>query len=136
MQPPADKSEVAQVTAQGGRLASLDFYRGFILVLLMLESADLYPHLSAATSSPFLHTLLRQFSHHPWHGLRFWDLIQPGFMFMAGTAMAFSLQRQKENGASWNSTFAKMGKRCALLFFFGVLDYAVRPQGLSFELWD
>ena len=23
-----------------------------------------------------------------------------------------------------------------MLFFFGVLDYAVRPGGLSFELWD
>jgi predicted acyltransferase len=131
-----DESEVAQVTAQGGRLASLDFYRGFILVLLMLESADLYPHLSAATRSPFLHAWLRQFSHHPWHGLHFWDLIQPGFMFIAGVAMAFSLHKQTAQGIPWAKQFTKALKRSGWLFFWGVLDYAVRGDHLSFELWD
>ncbi|MEO7767603.1 MAG: DUF5009 domain-containing protein, partial [Ferruginibacter sp.] len=32
--------------------------------------------------------------------------------------------------------FKKILKRCCWLFFWGVLDYAVRPNGLSFELWD
>jgi predicted acyltransferase len=27
-------------------------------------------------------------------------------------------------------------KRCFWLFFWGVLDYAIKPKGLSFELWD
>src|SRR6187549_2736352 len=57
-------------------------------------------------------------------------------MFMAGTAMAFSLTRQWSNGVSWRKTFQKTLKRSGWLFFFGVLDYAVRPNGLSFELWD
>lgn len=118
------------------RLLSLDFLRGFIMVLLALESTRLFDHMLESSEGNALHFIVLQFFHHPWNGLRFWDLIQPGFMFMAGTAMAFSLHRQVETGVPWSKQFTKILKRCAWLFFWGVLDYAVRPGGLSFELWD
>jgi predicted acyltransferase len=119
-----------------GRLLSLDFMRGFIMVLLCLESTGLYEHLFDATRGNFLNGFFLQFFHHPWNGLRFWDLIQPGFMYMAGVSMAYSLHKQRSAGISWKESFIKTLKRCGWLFFWGVLDYAVRPQGLSFELWD
>jgi len=118
------------------RLASLDFMRGLIMVLLALESAALYEHFFKASENSILNSFFLQFFHHPWNGLRFWDLIQPSFMFMAGIAMAYSLHQQKQNGISWNASFLKVLKRSGWLFFWGVLDYAVRPKGLSFELWD
>lgn len=118
------------------RLLSLDFMRGLIMVLLMLESTRLYDNLYEATEGNGIQSLLIQFFHHPWNGLRFWDLIQPGFMFMAGTAMAYSLHRQQEQGMPWSMSFLKTLKRSGWLFFWGVLDYAVRSSGLSFELWD
>ncbi len=118
------------------RLLSLDFMRGLIMVFLMLESAGLYESLFNVTGGNSIQTVIQQFFHHPWHGLHFWDLIQPGFMFMAGTAMAYSLQRQQLNGVSWGQSFRKVLKRSFWLFFWGVLDYAVRQKGLSFELWD
>lgn len=118
------------------RLLSLDFLRGFIMVLLALESTRLYDNLFEITEGNFLQGFFLQFFHHEWNGLRFWDLIQPGFMFIAGTALAFSLHRQHEAGALWKDQFIKTLKRSGWLFFWGVLDYAVRPHGLSFELWD
>lgn len=118
------------------RLLSLDFMRGLIMVLLVMESTGLQEHLATASEGTIFSGLMLQFFHHPWNGLRFWDLIQPGFMFMAGTAMAYSLSRQKEAGMSWTDSFKKVLKRSGWLFFWGVLDYAVRPGGLSFELWD
>lgn len=118
------------------RLASLDFMRGFIMVLLMLESAGLYESLYKANENNAFEALFIQFFHHPWNGLRFWDLIQPGFMFMAGIAMAYSLQNQEKAGFTYAQSFRKTLKRSAWLFFWGVLDYAVRKTGLSFELWD
>src|SRR6476469_8006454 len=118
------------------RLLSLDFMRGFIMVLLCLESTGLYEHLFDASKGNFLNGFFLQFFHHPWNGLRFWDLIQPGFMYMAGISMAYSLHKQWSAGVLWNQTFKKTLKRCGWLFFWGVLDYAVRPKGLSFELWD
>ncbi|HXB43695.1 MAG TPA: DUF5009 domain-containing protein [Puia sp.] len=127
--------QLNQSTAQ--RLLSLDFLRGFIMVLLALESTGLYEHLFIATEKqPIWNKIFQQFFHHPWNGLRFWDLVQPSFMFMAGVAMAFSLRKQMEQGMTWQQSFKKILKRCFWLFFWGVLDYAVRPDGLSFELWD
>jgi predicted acyltransferase len=118
------------------RLLSLDFLRGFIMVLLALESTQLYEHLHAAAEGSQWYGLTSQFFHHPWNGLRFWDLIQPGFMFIAGTAMAYSLRKQEQTGLSWKQSFTKTLKRSFWLFFWGVLNYAVRPEGLSFELWN
>lgn len=128
------QSPLTQTSSQ--RLLSLDFMRGLIMVLLMLEGAGLYEHLYHENGRGIFYAFMQQFFHHPWHGLRFWDLIQPGFMFIAGTALAYSLYRQQQKGMPWRQSFVKVLKRSGWLFFWGVLDYAVRPQGLSFELWD
>ncbi|HVX52705.1 MAG TPA: hypothetical protein VHB48_21265 [Chitinophagaceae bacterium] len=118
------------------RLLSLDFLRGLIMVFLAVESTGIYGYLNqSAEGTPFSFITI-QFEHHPWNGLRFWDLIQPSFMFMAGISMALSLNKQWSNGVTWSQSFKKTLKRCGWLFFWGVLDYAVRPGGLSFELWD
>jgi predicted acyltransferase len=118
------------------RLLSLDFMRGLIMIFLVFESTGIYEHLFEATEGTVLSNVFIQFFHHPWNGLRFWDLIQPGFMFMAGTALAYSLHRQQQQGMAWSESFKKALKRSAWLFFWGVLDYAVRREGLAFELWD
>ena len=123
--------------AAGGRLASLDFYRGLVMVFLMIESSGLYDHLIRMTSpGSVFHGTAIQFTHVPWHGLHFWDLIQPAFMFIAGTAMALSLTKQTARGNSWRQQAIHALKRSWWLFFWGVLDYAVRGDHLSFELWD
>lgn len=129
------RSQPAPAAALPDRLLSLDVMRGGIMVLLMLESTRLYTRLVALEGTP-LYGLALQLHHHPWHGLRFWDLIQPGFMFIAGTALALSLTRQAAAGVPWIASLRKALRRSAWLFFWGVLDYAVRPDGLSFELWD
>jgi predicted acyltransferase len=132
----SDNTKLAQVAAKGTRLASLDFYRGLIMVLLMMSSTGIYKHLNQVTEGNIFHGVVTQFFHHPWHGLHFWDLIQPGFMFIAGVAMAFSLFKQTAQGVPWKKQAAKAFKRSGWLFFWGVLDYAVRVDHLSFELWD
>ncbi len=119
------------------RLLSLDVFRGFIMVLLAIEASGLYEHLQVLTTQgSFMFNFLDQFFHHPWHGLRFWDLIQPAFMYMAGISLAYSLHAQALRGYTWTDSFYKTLRRSGWLFFWGVLDYAVRPSGLSFELWD
>jgi predicted acyltransferase len=118
------------------RLTSLDFMRGLIMVLLALEAAGLYDSLYDASKGLAAEHIMEQFHHHPWNGLRFWDLIQPAFMFMAGTAMAYSIAGMKSRGVSQTDRTIKILKRCGWLFFWGVLNYAVRKKGLSFELWN
>jgi predicted acyltransferase len=99
------------------RLLSLDFLRGFIMVLLMMSSTSLYDYLYERTEGETVNLFFRQFVHHPWNGLRFWDLVQPAFMFMAGTAMALSLNKQWSKGITWGQSFKKILRRCGGLFF-------------------
>ena len=117
------------------RLLSLDFLRGITMVFLTLESTLLFEHLVPVVKGGWGEGILNQFFHHPWHGLHFWDLIQPTFMFVAGVALAFSVKKQRQT-LTWRQSFIKILKRCGWLFFWGVFDYAVRKNGLSFELWD
>jgi len=134
---PVEKNNLKKIIGGGVRLASLDFYRGLVMVLLILEASGLYEY--ARTSSKpgsFINSLAIQFDHAQWHGLHFWDLIQPAFMFIAGTAMAFSLTKQTAKGSSWKQQAKHALRRSWWLFFWGVLDYAVRGNHLSFELWD
>ena len=118
------------------RLYSLDFMRGLIMMLLALESTGIFKVFFLASKDNFLETIFIQFQHHPWHGMRFWDLIQPGFMFIAGTAMAYSIQNQQQKNIPKKEITLKTIKRSGWLFFWGVLCYAVKDTGLSFELWN
>ena len=77
MEPLAFRTNISQ------RLLSLDFMRGFIMVLLALESTGLYEHLSDASSQgSVFHSFIQQFFHHPWNGLRFWDLTKKRMVYM------------------------------------------------------
>ena len=63
------------------RLLSLDFFRGITMFLLVAEGTHLW---SVLVQPPIEGTIFEgffiQFHHHPWNGLRFWDLIQPFFI--------------------------------------------------------
>jgi predicted acyltransferase len=133
----SEKDTLQKVIGTNARLASLDFYRGLVMVLLMFEASGLYEHVISMTApTSFAHLFAIQFTHAEWHGLRFWDLIQPAFMFIAGTAMAFSLTKQTAKGSTWQQQARHALRRSWWLFFWGVLDYAVRGEHLSFELWN
>jgi len=120
-----------------GRLKSLDFFRGFTMFLLIAEATHIYEHLvSPGLQGTIINALGTQFHHHPWNGLRFWDLIQPFFMFIVGVAMPFSFGKRWERGDTWAKTFCHTLKRSGLLLFFGWALYCIGPGRLTFELWN
>ncbi len=119
------------------RLMSLDFFRGFTMFLLIAESTDIYDFLVAPQlNGTLISAIGTQFHHHPWNGLRFWDLIQPFFMFIVGVAMPFSIGRRWEQGDSWATTFRHALQRSFLLLLFGWGLYCIGPGKLTFELWN
>ncbi len=121
------------------RLCSLDFMRGLIMVLLMLESTELYFHLQGlAGGSAFFSALMEQFFHNNWEGLHFWDLVQPAFMFIAGVSMAFSLAHQESAYPTkpWLERFVKIAKRSSLLLFWGIFKRVSSPDWLHLSALD
>ncbi|MEM8493927.1 MAG: DUF5009 domain-containing protein [Planctomycetota bacterium] len=117
------------------RLLSLDVYRGLIMFLLVGEGAAFYNALQSL-DTPWLRPIVAQFHHVEWRGLVLWDLIQPGFMFIVGVAMAFSLTKRAAQGQSWNRQFRHILLRCAILFALGTGLHCIYADALVFELWN
>ena len=111
-----------------GRLLSLDFLRGLIMVCLMTGETGFFKKLHLAFPNSSTELLATQFEHSTWHGLTAWDVILPAFMTMAGTAMAFSYKKQQELGYPWKQAFVKVLKRSFWLLFWGILIYAVKKN--------
>ena len=117
---PAAQNSSLTPTPQS-RLISLDFFRGFTMFLLIAESTDIYDLLvSPELNGTLLGAIGTQFHHHPWNGLRFWDLIQPAFMFMVGVAMPFSLRQRAAAGESGGARLGHALWRALALVLLGV----------------
>lgn len=119
------------------RLLSLDFFRGVTMFLLVMGST----HFSWFLVSPqlkgtLIFSLGEQLEHHPWQGLRFWDLIQPFFMFIVGVAIPFSFASRIKKGESYNEIFRHILKRSFLLLILGWGLYCTPYGKITFYLQD
>jgi heparan-alpha-glucosaminide N-acetyltransferase len=108
----------------GGRLVSLDAYRGFIMLLLVSHGFGF----AALKHYPDWAWLARQVDHAAWEGCTFWDLIQPAFTFMVGMAMPFAFARRMEQGATTAGLFRHVLTRA---FWLIVLSNVLSNFGSS-----
>jgi heparan-alpha-glucosaminide N-acetyltransferase len=125
-----ESSESPQKLA-GGRLISLDAYRGFIMLLLVSEGFGfgmLKNHSGWAW-------LAAQADHAAWEGCTFWDLIQPAFTFMVGVAMPFALARRMAQGVNTIGLFKHVLWRALLLIVLSNIYSNWGPRtGLKLQL--
>ena len=119
------------------RLVSLDLFRGLTMFLLTAEGTELYRALITGTEEgSFFNLIMLQFHHHPWDGLRFWDLIQPFFMFIVGVAMPFSISKRTSKGASPTDNTKHILWRSFLLLLFGTGLHCVYNREMVWQLWN
>ncbi len=119
------------------RLLSLDFFRGLTMFLLVAEGTGLWWTLvQDPIRGTFLEHFFMQFEHYPWHGLRFWDLIQPFFMFIVGVAMPFSYCNRISKGESTGTITRHIIQRSFILLAFGVGLHCGYNKKLVWELWN
>lgn len=116
-----------------GRVTSVDFFRGFTMFMLAGESTGLYEEFGKFHNG-FMQFLGTELSHHEWHGLHFWDLIQPFFMFIVGVAIPFAVANRLKKGYTPKTIFNHALKRSFLLLFFGWALYFVDAGHLVFRL--
>ena len=118
------------------RLASLDAYRGFVMLLMMGEVlsfgkvADLLA--KAGLSVGLWGFLGHQQEHVSWVGGVLHDLIQPSFSFLVGAALPFSLAARAARGQSAGLLTLHAVWRALLLTLLGV---ALRSTGSSHTNW-
>jgi len=116
------------------RLLSLDFFRGLTMFMLIGESTLLYEHLrDPRLAGTLLHAIGTQLDHHPWAGLRSWDLVQPFFMFIVGVALAFSVAKREERGEGRSLIARHVIVRSLVLLFLGWALYCIGPGHITFR---
>ncbi len=108
-------------TGANTRLAALDTLRGFDMFWL-IGGELLPPALFTWTGWPVWQTISHQFEHSDWHGFRFYDLIFPLFIFIAGVALGLqgnvlaSLNPQQRR-----PYYTRAVRRLVLLLLLGVV---------------
>lgn len=99
---------------------SLDALRGFDMVWIIGGERVIHAW-SKASDNQILHGLSEQFRHVPWDGFRFYDLIFPLFIFMAGVSMPFAITSKVEKGVDKNTMAPRLVKRLAMLIILGLI---------------
>lgn len=127
------KSKLHQSILLGERIISIDFFRGLTMFLLIGESTHLYGYLRNINNG-FIQFLGTQLNHHEWHGLHFWDLIQPFFMFIVGVAIPFAVYNRQKKGDSDRTLLKHAFMRSFILFLLGWLVYCIGSDRLVFRL--
>ena len=108
----------------GGRLVSLDAFRGFIMAVLISNGFGLI----TLANDPRWGWLGREFDHVPWKGMVFWDLIQPAFMFMVGLAMPFAFARRQAEGQSFRQQFGHVIYRSFMLMIISQILMSITDE--------
>ncbi len=119
---------IEDVQKKSSRLESLDALRGFDM--LCIVGGDRLAHVAAETfDNSLLNTISEHMHHVQWEGFRFYDLIFPLFLFIAGVAIPFSLKAQQKRGKSNKQIFFYATVRLVLLVLLGI----VYNEGLNFS---
>jgi heparan-alpha-glucosaminide N-acetyltransferase len=128
--------ETAQKSGIGERLVSLDAFRGTIMLLMLNEATRLplvarsFPH-SAVWAFLAFNT-----EHADWQGCSLHDLIQPGFSFLVGAAMPFSIASRVAKGQGFGELLGHAVWRALVLIVLGILLRSIRHQQTYFTFED
>lgn len=119
------------------RLASIDAYRGFVMLLMMAEVLHLAKVAAAfKPKSEFWGFLAWHQTHVPWAGCTLHDLIQPSFSFLVGVALPFSIAARLAKGQSKGLMFVHALWRSFLLIALGIFLRSMNKSQTNFTFED
>ncbi len=131
--PPAQNPSSTTATPPSERLMSLDALRGFDMFWIV-GGAGILRALEKFSGSPVLSGIRQQLTHVEWAGFRFYDLIFPLFVFIAGVSLTFSTGKAVERSGKAGAV-RRLLTRGLLLFLVGVFYSGGLSQGLDGVRW-
>src|SRR5438094_3162430 len=102
------------------RNVSIDAYRGLVMLLMMAEVLQLSRVSAANPNSLFWKVLAFNQTHTEWFGCSLHDTIQPGFSFLVGVALPYSIASRMAKGTSFAELFRHTLWRSFALAALGV----------------
>ena len=118
------------------RLVSLDAFRGLVMVLMLAERMRLPQVARAFPQSAVWGLIAFNTEHVDWQGCSLHDLIQPGFSFLVGAALPFSLLSRKMKGQSFGHLLAHAVRRALILIFLGIFLRSLHSGQTYFTFED
>jgi len=98
------------VDSQPSRLLALDAFRGFtILAMILVNNPGDWGH------------LYWPLGHAPWHGWTPTDLVFPFFLFIVGTALAYSLRKFRQGAEISPTVYWRIARRTVVLIALGLM---------------
>lgn len=113
----------------------MDAFRGFVMFLMMAEVLRL-SRVASATESRFWDVLAWNQSHVAWYGLSLHDLIQPGFSFLVGVALPYSIASRVAKGQHTPTMYLHAAWRAVVLVLLGVFLRSVGRDGTNWTFED
>jgi heparan-alpha-glucosaminide N-acetyltransferase len=102
------------------RNVAVDVYRGLVMLLMMAEVLEFSRVSIAFPTSIFWKVLAWNQTHSEWFGCSLHDTIQPGFSFLVGVALPYSIASRIAKGGSFWKLFAHALWRSLVLVALGV----------------
>jgi predicted acyltransferase len=118
------------------RNVAVDAYRGFVMLLMMGEVLQFSRISRAFPASWFWKILAFNQTHAEWAGCSLHDLIQPGFSFLVGVALPYSIASRLAKGATFGKLLAHTAWRALLLIALGIFLRSMNSPQTNFTFED
>jgi heparan-alpha-glucosaminide N-acetyltransferase len=118
------------------RNIAVDAYRGFVMLLMMAEVLRLARVARAIPESWFWSVLAYHQTHVDWAGASLHDTIQPGFSFLVGVAVPYSIASRLAKGGTFWKMFGHALWRSLLLVALGVFLRSANSTQTNFTFED
>lgn len=118
------------------RNVAVDAYRGLVMVLMMAEVLHLARVAQAYPGNWFWAFLGFNQTHVEWFGCSLHDTIQPGFSFLVGVALPYSIASRIRRGATFNRLFVHALWRSFLLIALGIFLRSMHHSQTYFTFED
>jgi predicted acyltransferase len=118
------------------RNLAIDTYRGFVMLLMMAEVLELARVAKALPGSAFWGFLAYHQTHVAWAGCSLHDTIQPGFSFLVGVALPYSIAARMARGGRFRNLFPHALWRSLLLVALGIFLRSTHSPQTYFTFED
>ena len=118
------------------RNSALDTYRGFVMLLMMAEVLQLARVARAFPGNWLWSVLAYHQSHVDWAGCSLHDTIQPGFSFLVGVALPYSIASRLAKGSTFGKLFEHALWRSFVLIALGIFLRSMHSPQTNFTFED
>ncbi len=118
------------------RNVAVDAYRGLVMLLMMGGVMKFANVAQAFPNSLFWRILAFNQTHVEWAGMGLHDTIQPGFSFLVGVALPYSIHSRTIKGQSFKRQMAHTVWRSLVLIFLGIFLRSTHSSQTNFTFED